>query len=181
MENSFVCSSKNCGKKFPTFMGLRNHMATHRKDSVYNYASQANCHKSSEESKEQVHSKPKDKVFTCMVPDCGRIFQKRVKLQLHRAKDHKRKRSEGYAKFKALDAAGFRGELKAKEQLSEFQLPEFFRTRMLPLPIQVAINSDSMIRLSSTPLQVAIRANDVIDPLPGTYSSSLWLSEDLNL
>ena len=173
-----ICTALNCGKQFSSVRGLKGHMVVHNGESKTSCSSQEICLTFQKESPAHSHLKPEEKVFACTFPGCKRTFDKKVKLAKHKRKDHKEEQSSGLSKIKVIDAVSPADGNKALEHLNAFQLPDFFNTRFLPMPIQVATNADSVARLAARLQYEPIRINDIYEPLPGTYSSSLWLSED---
>lgn len=122
------------------------------------------------------------KSFVCEFPGCGRKFQKVRELEPHYKRCHACKSPA------PAEPSSTSGELAAETEKRAqvtgespaIQYPNFFYTRMLPMPMEVATNGSSVGQLAAFPEQRPVQAKDITEPLQGTFTSSLWFHEDID-
>ncbi len=138
---TFKCDYANCTKEFTTRFSLRRHYLTHLgvKEHQCHY-----CGKRfslAQYLKEHIYIHTGEKPFICKHPGCGRRFRQAGKLSIHK-KSHSEivPQPNYFVKFDSSEDSiqnvklEQQAESNFSEQLSHFQIPDFFFSKNLPIP-----------------------------------------------
>ena len=193
MENQrdFTCPFPDCGKRYSSKRSLTSHTLIHKRERQQIPSSSFPSSNLTQDLPRAPHRLSGGRSFMCPLPGCGKTFEHVEKLGPH----YKHRHEEKATKKNVLAQPGDLQKQFIQKRLGltkansgedifcppeKFPYPNFFCTRDLPLPVQIATNAEAMADLKY-PRSQPVELKELSEPFPGTYSSSLWLHQDIDI
>eukprot|EP00829_Urostomides_striatus_P002862 TRINITY_DN1321_c0_g1_i1.p1 TRINITY_DN1321_c0_g1~~TRINITY_DN1321_c0_g1_i1.p1 ORF type:complete len:191 (-),score=50.39 TRINITY_DN1321_c0_g1_i1:35-571(-) len=150
IEGNFHCQHKGCNRSYQSKFSLKRHLLSHMNERKHKCP---HCNKGfalAQYLREHIHTHTGEKPFACTFPGCGKRFRQAGKLSMHK-KDHNQAASnKTKSEISHGEDDGFTNLRLAREvfiQLNNFNLPEMFFTRKLPLPAIMMQNKEIVMQL----------------------------------
>ena len=140
LKKNFTCAHPYCNKQYKTKYSLKRHYLTHTRIKQHQCFYCEKRFSLQQYLEEHIYIHTGEMPFVCKYPGCGRKFRQAGKLSIHK-KTHCTSHFHGNAsqestKLNEINSQGLIIQ-QILNQISKFQLPDYFHSRVLPLPLQL--------------------------------------------
>ena len=155
-DSDYPCKYVGCKRHYKSKFSLRRHCLSHMNDRRHRCPYCSKGFALAQYLREHIHIHTGAKPFVCPHPGCGKQFRQAGKLSIHR-KEHNSLNSPSTNDNRVCPADEALSNLYAVravfEQLKNLTIPEFFFTKVLPLPPAMKTNEKMLSVLQQDPMR----------------------------
>ena len=143
LKKEFCCDFPSCSNKYRTKYSLKRHYLTHMGVKQHQCPYCEKRFTLEQYLQEHVYIHTGEMPFICTHPGCGKRFRQAGKLSIHK-KTHcssliHENVSQGSTRLNEANAQGLAIQ-QILDQIAKFQLPNYYHSKVLPLPVQLVVS-----------------------------------------